>query len=231
MISIVMPMDDDRFEQFANTKRVYDSMAQEKEIIIPTRRPKQVLSYLQANDLGRDVKVVPYVWDHGFNPAHALNLGVRSVWHDSQSVIITCPEVRPFFDVLDRLGDYAGANVVCQVWNLDEEGNRISSLVNSGYRFETPGFYFLAMYNISDIWSINGWDERFMAGHAHEDEDFGNRWVRAGLPFEVVDEIQGEHQYHPPHGELEEGANEINWRLMQENNQNMVTWCERGISG
>lgn len=227
MFSIVMPMDADRFPQFARTKRAYDAMPQVKEIIIPTRRYEEVATYLHEHHLSNGVCVPCYTYEGGFNPAMALNIGVKVALFDT--IIITCPEVLPAPDVLDRLSKKVGSNVVCQVWAMDEQGNRIMSLVNSQFRSSTPGFYFLAMYNRADIEAINGWDERFMEGHSHEDEDFGNRWVRAGLPFEVDDDIQAEHQYHPPHGELAPGANAINARILAENNYHQITRCVKGL--
>lgn len=227
MFSIIMPMDADRFPQFTNTKRAYDRMPQEKQFVIVTRRMREVNAYLQEHCLYKEVHVVPYSYDGGFNPAMALNIGVSHSLFPN--IIITCPEVRPQIDVLDKLESRIGRNVVCQVINLDQDGRAIMSLVNSQYRNETPGFYFLAMYNKKDIEYINGWDERFMQGHSHEDEDFGNRWVRAGLPFEIADDIMAYHQYHPPNGELVPGANEINMNILEENNRNKVTRCMDGL--
>lgn len=227
MFSIVMPMDDDRFPQFHRTKLAYDAMPQEKQFVIVTRKMGEVSAYLNNHHLNKEVHIVPYTYTNGFNPAMALNIGVSHSLYPN--IIITCPEVLPQPDVLDKLTHYIGQNVVCQVYNLDSDGNRIMSLVNSTYRHETPGFYFLAMYNRHHIEHINGWDERFMAGHSHEDEDFGNRWVRAGLPFTIADDIVGEHQYHPPHGELTPGANDINQLHLIYNNLNGVTRCEYGL--
>jgi predicted glycosyltransferase involved in capsule biosynthesis len=72
----------------------------------------------------------------------------------------------------------------------------VASLVHKGFRDMTPAMYFLAMFNKRDIEAINGWDEAFMQGYAYEDDDFGQRWVRAGLPFQLREDIQGVHQYH-----------------------------------
>lgn len=227
MFSIIMPMDADRFPQFHRTKLAYDAMPQEKQFVIVTRRMREVSQYIQDHRLSKEVHIVPYTYDGGFNPAMALNIGVSHALFPN--IIITCPEILPQPDVLDKLTYWQGENVVCQVYNQDEQGNRIMSLVNSTYRHETPGFYFLAMYNRQDIEKINGWDEQFMQGHSHEDEDFGNRWVRAGLPFSIADDIVGDHQYHPPHGELVPGANEINMAILAENNRLGVTRCVHGL--
>lgn len=227
MFSIVAPLDDDRFDLFAETKRAYDRMPQRKEIILPTRRITQVIDYLAEHRLDRDVSVIPYTYTSGFNPAMALNIGVRAARYET--IIITCPEVRPQPDVLDKLSAKIGRNVVCQVWAHDEHGQRTMSLVNSSYRAETPGFYFLAMYNRTDIETINAWDEEFMRGHSHEDADFGARWVRAGLPFEIDDDIQADHLYHPPHGELVAGANDINEAIYRENTRLGITRCKHGL--
>lgn len=194
MFSIIAPMDTNRLEQFTHTKRAYDAMPQEKEIIIPTRTYEEVHKYLKENDLLKDVILLPYDHERGFNPSLALNLGLEEARYEN--VIVTSPEVKPTTNVLEQLGELQGKNVVCQTFDQDIDGN-LNVLVCQGYRDKTPAMYFLAMFQKKDLEKINGWDEDFMRGYAYEDNDFGDRWVRAGLPFEVRDEIQAVHQYHP----------------------------------
>jgi hypothetical protein len=225
MFSFVYPMDTNRLEQFAVTKRAYDEMPQTKEFIIPTRSEFQVARYLDDNKLMKDVRLIPYEWTEGFNPSMGFNLGVKNAKYDQ--IIITSPEVKPHANVLDSLEEVIGKNIVCQVFDQDEHGNLVS-LVQQGYRSENPAYYFLAMFNKSDIEKINGWDEDFMLGYAYEDNDFGARWVRAGLPFEVRDDIQATHLYHP-RGETIPGGLDINRRKFDSNNEKGVVYCQNGL--
>ena len=194
MFSIIMPMDTNRLEQFKNTKAAYDQMPQVKEFVMPTRCHDEVRQFLDEFNLGKDVRLLPYTVDEGFNPAKALNIGVRESKYEN--LIITGPEVKPTTQVLEQLSECLDKNIVCQTWDESEQGN-LTSLVNHGYRDHTPQPYFLGMFLKKDVEAINGWDEEFMKGYAYDDDDFGARWVRAGLPFEVREDIQATHQYHP----------------------------------
>jgi GT2 family glycosyltransferase len=226
MISIIVPMDANRLEQFAVTKRLYDAMDVPHEIIIPTRSRKDVHKYLSEHKLMKNVRFVSYVTEAGFNPSKAFNLGVKSAKYDS--IIITSPEVRPETDVLPQLSECIGQNVVCQVFDEGPDGQIAAVLVNSTYRHENPGFYFLAMYNKKDIEVINGWDEEFMKGYAYEDDDFGERWVRAGLPFTFRDDIRAVHQYHPRSETIPSGA-QINQAHLFENRSKGIVKCTNGL--
>jgi len=226
MFSIIAPMDTNRLEQFAVTKRLYDAMPQVKEFIIPTRSLEEVREFLTAHDLMRDIHLIPYSVEQGFNPSRAFNIGVRAAKYDR--IIITSPEVMPTTGVLAQLEVLPGENIVCQVADEDEEHNINTILVSKSYRGDTPGFYFLAVFNKSDIEAINGWDEEFMKGYAYEDDDFGARWVRAGLPFSIHEEIQGVHQYHPRSETIPGGAN-TNQSHYTDNNNNHVVRCANGL--
>jgi hypothetical protein len=215
MFSIVMPMDTNRLEQFSRTKAVYDKMPQKKEFLIPTRSLEGVSEYLREHNLMKNVSFIPYEHDTGYNPSKALNLGTKEAKYDQ--VIITSPEVMPLTDVLSQLESYIGENVVCNVVDQNPDGSNGISLVNKGYRDSSPMMYFLAMFNKADIYAINGWDEEFMRGYAHEDNDFGERWNRAGLPFVVDDDIKAIHQYHPRSETIHNGW-QINSDILQENN-------------
>ena len=218
-------MDTNRLEQFKHTKCVYDDMPQKKEFIIPSRSPKEVRKYLKDNNLAKDVRVIPYTLEVGFNVSKALNIGVRAAKYDQ--VIVTSPEVKPTSDVLRQLKELIGKNVVCQVFDQSIEGN-LTSLVHLTYRSDDPSMYFLAMFNKSDIEKINGWDEEFLKGYAYEDNDFGARWNRAGLPFEVHDEIQATHQYHE-RGETIKGGMVINQQHFYDNTDKGVVYCKNGL--
>lgn len=221
-----MPMDTNRLEQFTVTKRLYDKMPQKKEFIIPTRSYDGVVKYLRAKKLMKNVRLIPYVVEAGFNVSKALNLGVLASKYDQ--IIITSPEVMPKTDVLTQLEELIGQNVICQVWDEDENHKVIASLVHRGYRDMTPAMYFLAMFNKKDIKKINGWDEDFMLGYAYEDDDFGLRWARAGLPFTINENIQGVHQYHP-RSETIPGGMGINFTKMNQNTDNGVIRCANGL--
>lgn len=227
MFSIIFPMDADRLEQFKVTKRLYDAMPQEKEFIIPTRNELKVARYLDDHKLSNNVRFMPYSVEVGFNPSKAFNIGVRASKYDQ--IIITSPEVMPKTDVLGQLEELIGQNVICQVWDEDENNKVYMSLVHQGFRSDTPAYYFLAMFNKKDIEEINGWDEDFMKGYAYEDDDFGARWMRAELPFIVRDTIQGVHQYHPRHETISGGFN-INQRKLSENNNAGIICPKRGLT-
>ncbi len=218
-------MDTNRLEQFHQTKLAYDEMTQAKEFIIPTRSYKEVKSYLTTHKLMKDVRLTPYEHETGFNPSMALNLGVRKAKYDN--IIITSPEVKPTSDVLEQLSKCLDQNVVCQVFDQDQKGN-LATLVSEGYRSENPGMYFLAMFKKKDIEAINGWDEEFMKGYAYEDNDFGERWKRAGLTFVMRDDITATHQYHP-RSETIYGGMARNAQQFHDNTDAGVTRCENGL--
>lgn len=201
-------------------------MPQKKEFLMPTRTIEKVWPYLQENDLTDDVFMIPYTHKRGFNCSKALNLGVAEATYES--VIITSPEVKPTTNVLEQLSDCIGANIICQVADEGEDGRITQVLVSPGYRSDSPAMYFLAMFNKSDIIKINGWDEDFMKGYAYEDNDFGERWNRAGIPFAVRDDIQGVHQYHP-RSETIKGGMAINKMKFDDNNDKGVVKCVNGI--
>lgn len=226
MYSIITPLDVGRLEQFANTKRAYDSFPQKKEFIIPTRTRKEVEAYLRDNKLMKDVRFISYVTGEGFNVSKALNLGVRDA--KFEQIIITSPEILPLTNVLDELEPLIGQNVICQVYDQNEDLTTGISLVNTRFRSHSPCMYFLAMFNKSDIEKINGWDEAFMNGYAYEDDDFGARWNRAQIPFIVKDDIQALHQWHPRHETIQNGT-DINHRQFELNNANGIIRPEKGL--
>lgn len=226
MFSLVIPLDDNRLEQFKNTKRIYDEFSQKVEFILPTRSKSKVAKYLKANQLDNNVRLISYEVNMGFNVSKALNIGVRNAKYDS--VIITSPEVMPMTPALDQLEELIGQNVICQVFDEDENGQIKDSLVCTTFRSESPAMYFLAMFNKKDIESINGWDEEFMKGYAYEDNDFGARWNRAGLAFIVRDDIKARHQYHPRSETIPNGLG-TNFITFSENNSKGVVWIEKGL--
>ncbi len=192
-VSVVMPCEVERIPLLLESMKAYEAfdIPEEFEFIIVSRT-------IKPNQLPFKHRLITYKWTKTpafFNPSLALNLGVKASKYNN--VIITCPEVKPFSNCLKQLEELPRGNYVCQVFDMDKSKKRIMSLVNTKFRFEHPGFYFLALYKKEDIEAINGWDLNFMYGFAWDDNDFGERFVRARLQFEIRDEIQAEHQYHP----------------------------------
>lgn len=220
-------MDSNRLEQFKQTKQAYDEMPQEKEFIIPTRTYSEVKKYLVKHNLMKDVKLIPYKVKIGFNPSKAFNIGVRKAKYDH--IIITSPEVKPTTDVLSQFEESLGKNIICGVMDQDADGN-LTILVSKSYRGDSPAMYFLAMFNKADIETINGWDEEFMKGYAYEDNDYGERWKRAGLPFEVREDIEGLHQYHERGESIPHGLT-TNLNTYNKNNTDGVIRCVKGLDG
>lgn len=206
--SIIMPMDTNRLDLFEVTFNKYKEFGipEGTEFIIVSRTIKEEIP---------GTKLVTYEWnEETFNPSMAFNLGVKHAKNDY--IIITCPEVMPSTNVLKQLSGKLGKNVLCQVYDENSSKELCMSLVNSSFRCSTPAMYFLALFNKKDIETINGWDEGFMKLYAWEDSDFGSRWVNAGLPFEVADEILAIHQYHPRIGS---STAYTNGQLLYEQNQ------------
>lgn len=225
MYSFVFPMDTNRLEQFKVTKQLYDEMPFKMEFIIPTREKEVVAQYLKENKLDKDVHLIPYTVDVGFNPSKAFNIGVNNAKYEN--IIITSPEVKPTTNVLEQLSHLLDKNIVCLVYDQDPDGN-LSILVSSTFRNDSPYMYFLAMFRKEDIKKINGWDEDFMKGYAYEDNDFGERWKRAELPFEIHDEITATHQYHK-RGESFGGAMVINQQHFYDNTDAGIIYCKNGL--
>lgn len=225
MFSIIAPMDTNRLEQFKVTKQAYDSYPEVKEFIIPTRSAPEIKAYLTEHDLMKDVRLVSYSHERGFNPSKALNIGVRYAKYDN--IVITSPEVKPTTEVLKQFSECLDKNIICGVSDQAENGD-LTILVTPSYRGDNPGMYFLAMFQKKDIEAINGWDEEFMRGYAYEDNDFGERWVRAGLPFEIREDIQAVHQWHP-RSETVPGGLTTNLQIYNDNTANGVTRCANGL--
>lgn len=223
--SIIMPMDAGRWREFTKTKRAYDAMSQTKEFVMPTRTYDEMYPYMKKHKLLKDVRLIPYTIEGAFNPAKALNIGARESKYDN--LILTGPEVLPTTNVLEQLSQYEGQSIMCQCFDQDINGD-LSSMVNLDHKNWSPQPYFLAMFQKSSIEKINGWDEDFMIGHAWEDDDFGARWVRAGLPFTIKEEIQAIHQYHP-RGETSPGGDARNNALYTRNNEQGVIRPKNGL--
>lgn len=153
------------------------------------------------------------------NPAMALNIGVRAAKNDH--VIITCPEVMPISPVLDLFSKCLGNNVLAHV----VEGDRV--LLSSDSPSRNPGLYYLAMYSMETIKTLNGWDEDFMLGRGAEDTDFGIRFNRAGLTCHYRDDIKALHQVHPRNSNHE--AEMKNYGTLARNNNLGIVQPPNGL--
>lgn len=129
-----------------------------------------------------------------FNPSKAFNIGIREALYEN--VLIISPEVKPVTDIIGKFSTLERGNYVCSALDQQEDG-KISVLVNSQYRSETPAMYFTALFKKEDILDINGWDENFCSGIAWEDDDFGARFVGAGKKFEILEDCKVLHMWHP----------------------------------
>ena len=227
MYSIVMPMDTNRLTHWVKsmTKYVEFGIPEGTEFIIPTRS-KEVEKFVAESVFSKYCRVIPYTHELGYNPSKALNIGAREAKHPR--VIITSPEVMPMTNVLEQLKEVKDQNVVCQTFDEGPDGNISYSLVNSNFRISTPAMYFLALFQKKDIEAINGWDEEFMKGYAWEDPDFGNRWVRAHLPFIMRDDIQARHQFHERPETIPNGYN-INKAQIDWNDHNHIIKPKNGL--
>lgn len=201
-MSIIIPVDEPRLKLLYNTLNKYLTLNPvDVEFLIVTRS-------LILNDFAQylkvlNIRIINYSWNAStFSQTMALNHGILAA--RSECIVVTSPEVMPSSDVISQLKALAGKNVVCQVFDTNEQGEVYMSLVNTNFRSQTPAYHFLAMYNKKDLEFINGWDEDFMMGQAYDDDDFGSRFSRAGIPWEMHDEITAVHQWHPrnPIGEL-----------------------------
>jgi len=219
--SMIFPCEENRLPLFLKTLSKYSEhgLPENYEIIVVSRTIKKF--FIQ----GMNIKLVNYEYEgEHFNPAMALNIGVRNATY--KNIIISCPEVMPISNVLQQLSNQVRGNYVCQVFDLNQDGTRRASLVNSSYR-QMIGMYFLACMRKEDIEKINGWDEDFMGGYCFEDNDFDSRWKRANIPFSIKDGIIGEHQFHPRFGESPGWSR--NKLLFEENNRKGIIRPKNGL--
>ncbi len=228
--SIVMPVEENRLPLLRNTIDKYIELGiTECEFLLISRSMKDLwwIKDIHFGKLLPKIKIINYEWSgETFNPSMALNLGVNNATYNN--IIITCPEVKPITNILKQLQELPEGNYVCQVFDQGQDGSIIDSLVNTNYRSPSPMMYFLACFQKKDLESINGWDEEFMNGYAWEDNDFGERFNRAGLRFEMRDEIQAEHQWHPRGTAGDFGWNR-NEQLFIRNNQEGIIKCKKGL--
>jgi len=250
-ISIIMPLSGERISQLFNTICAYESgesllnnkegiefvfVVEDSSYAKSKKKIQEVCTWCES--LGFTAKIVQYdsatcdfYNTEYFNPAMALNYGVKECKFNS--VIVTSPEIKPLCDVIGEFRQLEIGNYICKVLDESEDGGLNTHggkkyLVGSDFRSKTPAMYFLAMFRKRDILKINGWDMRFMQGYCFEDEDFGNRFMRAGLTFEVKDNIQAIHQYHPRKNQGSDGWKR-NKKLLESNNSEGLIRVQYGI--
>ncbi len=182
--SLVVPCEEARLPLLVRTLRRYRQLGLEQyeyEFVIPTR---SLRGKTPLDELGIRHRFVPYRYGGGyFNPAMALNLGVRHARHNA--ILVQSPEVAPVTDVLAQFSSLPDGNYVARVWDLDRSGKRVRPLTVSRFIHYLAGAYFLTRFRRADLEAINGWDEDFMGGYCFEDNDFGRRWHTAGIPVEL----------------------------------------------
>jgi len=188
--TIIIPCEYNRIDLLKNTFKAYGKFGVPKDtsVLIVTRDMKPFTV------LGIRVGFLHYRYPGEYiNPSMALNTGLK---YAGDNVIVTSPEVMPITNVLKQFKELPRGNYLAQVWDLNKDGSRKISLVNKHFRATTPAMYFLAHFKREDLITVNGWDEEYMNGHGYEDTDFGWRWSITGLPFQLREEIQAEHQWH-----------------------------------
>jgi len=223
-LSIVMPCEENRIPLLMFTLGTYIKKG------FPFERVEFIVVSRTIEDFNLpalDIKLVKYKWGgEYFNPAMALNLGVKNAKY--KNIMITCPEVIPVTNVLEQLNRNIRGNYICQVFDQGKDGERTMSLVNSSFR-ATPNMYFMAVFKKEDIEAINGWDEDFMGGYAWEDDDFGRRFIQAGIKYTMKDSIVGEHQYHPRFKLNTDGSARNKYILDNKQRNNTHYYCKNGL--
>lgn len=224
---MVVPCEEERLPCFLRTLQRYRELGLDRydyELVVPTRTLAQsdALGELQLRH-----RLVPYCYDAPyFNPAMALNLGVRTARYDT--ILVQSPEVMPVTDVLAQFSSLPEGNYIAQVWDLDPRGKRLGKLAVPRFIHYLAGAYFLAWFRKVDLYAINGWDEDFMGGYCFEDNDFGRRWHTAGIPVDLREEIVAEHQWHPRSSGVSPGWKR-NCRLYYRKRERGQSRCRNGL--
>lgn len=222
-ISMIVPCERDRIPLFRQTlDRYFEFGFSGVELIVVSRTIEDMV------EVGPyPLRLFKYKWEHRFFcEARAINIGIKNATYDN--LLITAPEVRPRTDVIGQLRALPRGNYICQVFDLNEDGSVRISLVNSQFRAYHPGYYFLALYRKEDVELVNGLDEDFMAGNALNDIDFGERLVRAGVRYEMRDEIQAEHQFHKRCLYQPRGM-KLNQKILERNRRDRIVRAKNGI--
>ncbi|MCK9439435.1 MAG: hypothetical protein WC188_04470 [Candidatus Caldatribacteriota bacterium] len=210
-------------------KELLNNRSEKIEFIIVSRT---IFNLDFLKDLNLDLKLINYVYDdsNGFAPSKAFNLGTLSAL--AGYICITSPEVIPITNVINQVFNLPKNNYICKCIDQNKDLTNGMVLVDSNFRSNVPSMYFLAFYLKQNILDINGWDEEFMNGFSFEDDDFGNRFIRAGFNFSVRNDIIGLHQYHPridfSISDSEQKIKRNREHFFNNNNQNIIK-CRKGI--
>ena len=223
----------DRRELLKNTLKKYEELlrdrTEEVEFIIVSRTIFD-LRFLDGINLTLRLLIYQHDDREGFAPSKAFNLGIQQALADY--IAITSPEVIPITNVIEQFFKLPKANYICKCIDQNQNGTLGMTLVDSKFRSSSPEMYFLAFYRKEDILKINGWDEEFMYGFGWEDNDFGSRFMRAGLKFNVRDDMVALHQYHPridlDISNSREKFNK-NCQIFIKNNSDKLIRCQKGI--
>lgn len=225
-ISVVSPCDLDRLDLLKQSleKYVLFGIPDYFEYIIITRS-------INKDDL--DFEKFPFLriirYEHNYKyfcQVKALNIGVVNSKYNN--ILVTSPEVYPKTNVLKQLSELPRGNYVCEVLDQSITGEETSILTKRRTVWKNPGFHYLALLKKEDIYVINGWDEDFILGFGYDDRDFGNRWIRAGLPFEIKYDIIGVHSYH--YRPKRCTGFRVNKRKLISNNINNITAVKNGLN-
>lgn len=186
MLSFIIPCEDSRKDYLLSALIKYQGMkyAADCEFLIVTHSLQPIKDFSNVTTI-----MIPKINLPWINPCQSFNEGVKLA--KNKYIVITGPEMLPVTDVIPQLmSEIDNDSVVCRVY--EDKGD----ISNSNLRCEHPGFYFLAMYKAEHIWDINGWDEDFLYGIGYDDNDFGERWIRAGHKHKMVDYIIAYHRSH-----------------------------------
>lgn len=226
MISILYPIRN-RLDLFRNTidsiKKYAHEIKDEYEIIVlDSAGDSNLRTFCRVTCQELPIRYVHYDYPNlpeRHNPAYAFNLGFRLAKYDS--IVLTSPEISHRTPVVKQLMKLVGKNVICRVIDLKPDHTTNITLVSTTYRANSPGLYFIGMYTKNFYKKLGGIDEQFMKGESCEDVDFGNRFLRANLTFEIHDEIVGLHQWHP-RVKRNDKTFGVNYAIMKNNDKNKV---------
>lgn len=197
---MVVPCETNRLKLFRKTLKKYYKFGlppYKFEIVVPTRTIKDHDGFFPP--LRDKIKIVYYDWDWEsdccFNVCKSLNLGVE--YSKYPNIIITCPEVRPQTNALNQICELNRGNYICHTIALAKNGTVDPVPKMTKTKRFGPARYYLGIFKREDILAINGWDEDFICLCSGEDDDFGIRFLRAGLKWKFLESIKAEHQWHP----------------------------------
>jgi len=190
-LSIIIPCEENRLDYLRSTldKYITTGLEPQYEILIVSQTIK---SFTHRN---LRIRVIHYTLeDSFFNMSVPLNLGLRA--SKFNNIIVTSPEVIPITSVFKQLYKLERGNYICQVLDQKENKDIVRSLIHTGYRADNPGYCFFASYKKEDLMAIGGWDESFRNCQGYEDRDFGERLIKSGAEYKVLNDVILLHRWH-----------------------------------